>query len=70
MNDESITAPEEVVLATEQSYPGDGRTLDAAFNNAWERGKSAGHRAFRVQAILVWGENPISGYRVILGPVG
>jgi hypothetical protein len=70
MNDESITPPEEVIRTTEQSYPGDGRTLNDAFNNAWDKGKRDGHRAFRVQTILVWGENPISGYRVILGPVG
>jgi hypothetical protein len=63
-----ITPPDELRDLTGQGYHGDGKTLNAAFDDAWERGKSSGHRVFRVQQIIVWGENPISGYRVIITP--
>ena len=67
---DSEVSPPDVLRALEQSFPGDGRTLDEAFDKAWERGKASGHRVFRMQEIFVWGDNPISGYRVIITPVG
>ena len=51
-----------------ESFSGDGKDLQEAFDAAWEHGKSSGHRVFRVQEIFVRGENPISGYRVIITP--
>jgi hypothetical protein len=68
-SDSDVTPPEEL-SALEQGFPGDGRTLEEAFEKAWERGKASGHRVFRVQETFVWGDNPISGYRVIITPVG
>ena len=66
-SDSDLNPPEE--LQGLEGFAGDGRDLQAAFDNAWERGKSSGHTVFRVQEIFVWGENPISGYRVIITPV-
>jgi hypothetical protein len=67
----SDVSPPDELRALEQGYPGDGPDLDTAFRNAWERGKAAsGRRVYRVQDIFIWGENPISGYRVILTPAG
>ena len=68
-SDSDVTPPEEL-RALEQNFSGDGATLEEAFNTAWEHGKASGHRVFRTQEILVWGDNPISGYRVIIIPVG
>jgi hypothetical protein len=68
-SDSDVTPPDELP-ALEQSFAGDGYPLDEAFKNAWNRGKSSGHRVFRVQEIFVWGDNPISGYRVIITPAG
>jgi hypothetical protein len=68
-SDSDVTPPDEL-RALEHSFPGDGRTLDEAFERAWERGKASGHRVFRVQETFVWGDNPISGYRVVITPVG
>ena len=70
MNDKSVSPPEELA-DLEQGYPGDGPDLQTAIERAWENGKNAsGRRVFRVQETFVWGDNPISGYRVILVPVG
>ncbi|HLB19976.1 MAG TPA: hypothetical protein VK613_12695 [Gaiellaceae bacterium] len=69
-SDSDDLSPPDVLRGLEQSFTGDGLTLDEAFKNAWERGKSSGHRVFRAQDIFVWGDNPISGYRVIITPVG
>jgi hypothetical protein len=66
-SDSDLNPPEELVAF--EGFAGDGKDLPAAFDEAWERGKSSGHRVFRVQDIFVWGENPISGYRVILTPI-
>lgn len=65
-SDSDVNPPEE--LLTLEGFAGDGKDLSAAFDEAWERGKSSGHKVFRVQEIFVWGENPISGYRVIITP--
>ncbi len=65
-SDSDVSPPEE--LRGLESFSGDGKDLPAAFDAAWEHGKSSGHRVFRVQEIFVWGENPISGYRVIITP--
>ena len=68
-SDSDVSPPDEL-RASEQNFAGDGYPLEDAFNKAWDRGKSSGHRVFRVQEIFVWGDNPISGYRVIITPVG
>ena len=68
-SDSELNPPEEIL--GQVGIPGDGRDLAAAIENAWENAKGqSGHRTYRVQEILVWGENPISGYRVIITPVG
>jgi hypothetical protein len=68
-SDSDVSPPDEL-RASEQSFSGDGSSLDEAFQNAWEKGKSSGHRVFRVQDIFFWADNPISGYRVVITPVG
>jgi hypothetical protein len=68
-SDSDVSPPDEL-RASEQSFSGDGLSLEEAFQHAWEKGKASGHRVFRVQDIFVWGDNPISGYRVIITPVG
>lgn len=67
---ESDVTPPDELRAIEQGFSGDGSSLDEAFKNAWEHGKSSGHRVFRTQEIFFWGDNPISGYRVVITPVG
>jgi hypothetical protein len=66
-SDSDLNPPEELLAF--EGFAGDGKDLSEAFNEAWERGKSSGHRVFRVQDVFVWGENPISGYRVIITPI-
>jgi hypothetical protein len=63
---DDLSPPEELLRL--EGFAGDGGDLHTAIRNAWENGKSSGHRIFRVQEIYVWGENPISGYRVIVTP--
>jgi hypothetical protein len=66
-SDSDLNLPEELLAL--EGFAGDGRDIHAAFDDAWERGKASGHKVFRVQEIFVWGENPISGYRVVITPV-
>jgi hypothetical protein len=66
-SDSDLNPPEELLAL--EGFAGNGRDIQAAFDDAWERGKASGHRSFRVQEIFVWGENPISGYRVVITPV-
>ena len=63
---DGLSPPEELLRL--EGIPGDGPDLETAIQRAWDRGKSADHKVFRVQEIYVWGENPISGYRVVIGP--
>ncbi|TML94191.1 MAG: hypothetical protein E6G03_14135 [Actinobacteria bacterium] len=58
------------VLADEQGYTGEGDDLKAALNDAYEKGKAAGHRVFRVKDIYIRGDNPLSGYAVVIIPHG
>ncbi len=67
--DSDVSPPDEL-RGLEQGFFGDARDLPTAFDRAWELGKSSGHRVFRAQEIFVWGDNPISGYRVVITPVG
>jgi len=65
---DDLSPPEE--LRELVGYPGTGRDLETALQSAWEEAKASGHRVFRVQDIYVFGENPISGYHVIITPGG
>jgi hypothetical protein len=60
------------VLANYQRYTGksmgDGATVEAALNDAYENGKASGHKVFRVEEIFIVGDNPLSGYAVVIGP--
>ena len=59
------------VLADEQGYSGEGDTLDEALRVAWENGKRAsGHHVYRVKHIFIRGDNPLSGYGVVITPHG
>jgi predicted RNase H-like HicB family nuclease len=61
----------EVLEPYEQVYTGNGDTLDEAFKNAYEAGKKgSGKHAFHVEHILLLGNNPLSGYAVVVRPHG
>jgi hypothetical protein len=55
---------------TQVAAEGRGRTLGEAFEHAWEEAKKAfpDARTFAVLRIVVFGDNPISGYGVVLAP--
>ncbi len=67
-SDSDVTPPEELDRVTQGSIPGEGRDVETAIRNAWDKRKSGDTRIYRVQEVYVWGENPISGYRVVIGP--
>jgi hypothetical protein len=50
----------------QQFVAGRGETLQAAFDDAWERAKRAGKSGRFTVSIEVVGTNPLSEYRVIL----
>lgn len=61
------------LLPGEQTYRGRGADLHAALDDAWKRAKcehGAQPGVYRVVEILVVTTNPISEYRVAIGPVG
>jgi hypothetical protein len=68
-SDSYLHPPEELDGLT-QGIPGEGPDVETAIRNAWGKRKSTDSKVFRVQEVYVWGDNPISGYRVIIGPVG
>jgi hypothetical protein len=68
-SDYNVSLPKEFVPLT-QGIPGNGRDLDAAIRDAWDNRKSTDPKFLRVMETYVWGENPISGYHVVLGPGG
>jgi hypothetical protein len=65
--DSDVTPPEELDRLT-QDISGEGSDVEAAIRNAWGKRKETDPKVFRVKEIFIWGENPISGYRVIIGP--
>lgn len=54
----------------EQEYSGEGDDLRAALEDAYEKAKGSGHKVFRVQEIFIRGDNPLSGYGVVISPSG
>jgi len=61
----------DVLAQFEHGYTGEGEKLHEALDRAWKKAtKSSEHRVFRVQEIFVTGENPISGYGVVISPTG
>jgi hypothetical protein len=60
------------VLSKYQRYTGksigDDATVEDALKNAYESGKESGHKVFRVEEIFIVGDNPLSGYAVVIGP--
>jgi hypothetical protein len=66
---DSDVRPPDAILRLE-GFAGDGRDLQSAVTDAWQNAtKRSESRAYRIQEVFVWGENPISGYRVIITPV-
>jgi hypothetical protein len=51
----------------EREFTGEGDDLQDALNEAYEKGKAAGYNVFRVEHIFIAGDNPLSGYAVVLG---
>ncbi len=72
MQNESDSAAtlREVLAQFEQEYTGEGEELKDALNAAYEKGKASGHQVFRVQEIFIRGDNPLSGYGVVITPHG
>jgi hypothetical protein len=68
MSEYGDVRPPNELRVTEESFPGDGGTLGDAIEDAYEKGKRAGHKVLRVRDIYVYGDNPISGYRVVVTP--
>lgn len=60
----------EVLEQYEQEYTGTGRTLEGALENAYENGKASGKQVFHVNHIFLRGDNPLSGYGVVISPQG
>ena len=60
----------EVLEGYEQEYTGSGDTLEEALENAYENAKASGKHVFHVNHILVRGDNPLSGYGVVISPHG
>jgi len=54
----------------QRQYTGEGKDLDAAINAAYRKGARAGHQVFEVEHIFIRGDNPLSGYAVVLTPHG
>jgi hypothetical protein len=56
----------------ETAYHGAGKTLEAAFEDAWAQAKEkgAGPGTYRVVDIYFAAENPIREYGVVIGPGG
>lgn len=72
MQDESDSAAtlREVLALYEREYTGEGEKLKDALDAAYEKGKESGHQVFRVQEIFIRGDNPLSGYGVVITPHG
>jgi hypothetical protein len=60
----------EILSGYEQDYTGTGRTLEDAIDDAYEKAKGSGNHVFHVEHIFVRGDNPLSGYAVVLHPHG
>ena len=60
----------EVLEGYEQEYTGSGRTLEEALEDAYEHGKASGKHVFHVNHIFISGDNPLSGYGVVINPHG
>jgi hypothetical protein len=49
-------------------FHGQGRDLHTAIEDAWSKRSQNDPKTLRVAEISVTGDNPISGYRVVLKP--
>jgi hypothetical protein len=54
----------------EREYTGHGDTFNDALDDAWNKAKDSGNHVFRVQEIFITGDNPLSGYGVVISPHG
>jgi hypothetical protein len=54
-----------------ETWHGQGKTLDAAIESAWEtaKGKGAGPGTYRILDISFAAENPITEYSIIIGHI-
>jgi hypothetical protein len=50
------------------AFSGEGRVLECALDDAYDKGKAQGYRVFQIEDIFLRGDNPLSGYAVVLGP--
>jgi hypothetical protein len=55
---------------TGKSMDGDAATLEDALRDAYKKGEKDGHKLFRVEEIFIAGDNPLSGYAVVITPHG
>ncbi|HEU0247984.1 MAG TPA: hypothetical protein VFR38_12940 [Gaiellaceae bacterium] len=58
----------------EGDFDGQGRTFDAACEDAWQKAKKPPHNHgpgwYKVKHQWVYMENPVSEHKVIIGPAG
>jgi hypothetical protein len=59
-----------ILAQYEREFSGEGDDLKAALEDAYEKAKGSGHKVFRVQEIFIRGDNPLSGYGVVISPSG
>jgi hypothetical protein len=54
----------------DETWEGEGPTVEAAFENAWHHAKEKGARPgrFAARVVGVTAENPIHSYIVVIGP--
>jgi hypothetical protein len=60
----------EVLEGYEQEYTGSGDTVEKALENAYDNAKASGKHVFHVNHIFIRGDNPLSGYGVVISPHG
>jgi hypothetical protein len=60
----------EILEGYEQEYTGSGDTLDDALKNAYKNAEASGKHVFHVNHIFIRGDNPLSGYGVVISPHG
>jgi hypothetical protein len=60
----------DVLSRYEQEFSGEGDDFAKALEDAYEKAKVSGHKVFKVEHIFIRGDNPLSGYGVVISPDG
>jgi hypothetical protein len=72
MEEASMAYKHDPFSLAESTYHGAGKTLEAAFENAWEQAKAkgAGAGTYRIVDMYFAAENPIREYGVVISGGG